>query len=229
MRKVILGTMSAFLVFFFILMPISFVQAADGIPPTTVIQIGSPEYTTVDMTYVTSETLFTLVATDNPGGSGVLGTWYMILNTTYTSGVIQYSAPFSLAGLADGVYAIHFMSMDNVGNEEDPLGSIIVTLFSWNYVYEDIYGRGTTLKINTAHEFFQFITPDKDYGIREAYIMYVYETPYPGTRIRMLHVDSELYLNAKCVGAPYDFCGAFAIDKQTQEQYWLIDALLIEP
>ncbi|MEM3628630.1 MAG: hypothetical protein QXE06_04590 [Candidatus Bathyarchaeia archaeon] len=94
---------------------------------------------------------------------------YRVFNSNYDSGWQTYTGPFNLAGLTDGVYTIEFNSTDNLGNTETT-NSVQITLFSWNYIFTDSYGRGTILKINIAHKFFQFITPDKDYGIREAHI-----------------------------------------------------------
>ena len=92
------------------------------------------------------------------------------------------------------------------------------TTFSWNYVFEDTYGRDTTLKINTPHKFFQFITPDKDYGIRKATNMTV------GGRLMIIwHKNSELRLLTIAIDTQIDFCFAYAKDMQTGNWYLLID------
>jgi hypothetical protein len=91
-------------------------------------------------------------------------------------------------------------------------------LFSWNYIFTDSYGRGTTLKINLAHKFFQFITPDKDYGIRNATYMRVYKRA-----IIICHQDNELKLATISMDTQLDFCIAYAKDTQTGKEYWLID------
>jgi hypothetical protein len=122
-----------------------------------------------------------------------------------------------LTSLADGVYTIEFNSTDNLGNAE-ATKSIQVTLFSWNYIFEDTYGRGTTLKINLAHKFFQFITPDKDYGIRNATYM-----RQCGRAIIIQHCDGELRLITISVDTKLDFCLATAWDQKTRKQYFLID------
>jgi hypothetical protein len=98
-----------------------------------------------------------------------------------------------------------------------------IPIFVWNYVFTDSYGRGTTLKINTAYKFFQFITPDKDYGIREATYMRVH-----GRTITMRHEDNQLRLITLTVDTKLDFCVAIAWDKQTRKQYFLIDKPGIE-
>ena len=187
----------------------------DNTPPTTSLTIGEPKYIS-DTTYVTPCMPFTLEADDGEG-SGVYSITYRIYNGTYDSGWLPYTGPFYLTSLADGVYTIEFNSTDNLGNTE-ATNSIQVTLFSWNYIFTDSYGRGTTLKINLAHKFFQFITPDKDYGIRNATYMRVYNRA-----IIICHKDNELKLATISVDTQLDFCIAYAKDIQTGKEYWLID------
>jgi len=199
----------------------------EDIPPTTTLEIGEPKY--ADATgniYVSSATPFTLSAEDNPGGTGVASTLHRIYNSTYNSGWIEYSGPFYLIGLSDGKYSIDYYSIDNAGNVE-PTNTATVILFSWQYIYEDTQ-RGTTLKININHKFFQFITMDEDYGIRQASRMYEsYVTLYyngeyislPAIIIR--HRDSELLINAYA-GTSVPFCYAIARDLQTGKRYRII-------
>jgi 3D (Asp-Asp-Asp) domain-containing protein len=191
-------------------------ELKDVVPPTTTLTIGEPKYVT-DITYVTPETPFSLNATDNPGGTGVALTAYRIRKATYDSGWLPYTEPFHLVGLADGTYSIDYNSTDNAHNVE-PTHTINVTLFSWNYIFEDTYGRGTILKINLAHKFFQFTTPDKDYGIREATYM-----RQCGRAIIIHHYDDELRLITTAVDTKLDFCVAIAWDTQTGKRYFLID------
>jgi uncharacterized repeat protein (TIGR01451 family) len=191
-------------------------ELKDTVPPTTILTIGEPKYVT-EITYVTPDTPFILSATDDPGGTGVALTAYKIRNTTYDSGWITYTEPFYLTGLNDGTYHIDYNSTDNAGNVE-PTQTVTITLFSWNYVFEDTYGRGTALKINIAHKFFQFITPDKDYGIRKATYMRVYHRT-----ITIRHEDNELRLITLAVDTKLDFCFAMAWDVQTGKRYLLID------
>jgi len=193
----------------------------DTIPPTTLLTIGEPKYVT-EVTYVTPDTPFNLTAADNPGGTGVALTAYKIRNVTYDSGWLTYTEPFRLTGLIDSVYSIDYNSTDNANNVE-PTQTVTVTLFSWNYVFEDTYGRGTILKINIAHKFFQFITPDKDYGITNATNMRLC-----GRAIIIKHCDSELRLITVAVDTKLDLCVAIAWDKQTRKQYILIDKPGIE-
>jgi len=196
-------------------------EVIDTIPPTTLLTIGEPKYVT-EITYVTHDTPFNLTATDNPGGTGVALTAYKIRNATYDSGWLTYTETFYLTGLTDGVYTIDYNSTDNANNVE-PTNTINVTLFSWNYVFTDSYGRETTLKINTEHHFFQFITPDNDYGIRKATYMRLC-----GRAIIIKHYDNELRLITVAVDTKLDFCYAIAWDAQTGKRYFLIDKVGIE-
>jgi len=192
-----------------------YVIATDSTPPTTTLIIGEPKYL-AEITYVTPDTPFILEANDGEG-SGVYLTSYRIRNSNYNTGWLLYTEPFNLTGLTDGVYTIEFNSTDYAGNVE-ATNTIQVTLFSWNYVFRDSYGRGTTLKINLAHKFFQFITPDKDYGMRNATYMRVYKRA-----IIIYHKDNELKLATISIDTQLDFCIAYAKDNQTGKEYWLID------
>ncbi|MBS7637009.1 right-handed parallel beta-helix repeat-containing protein [Candidatus Bathyarchaeota archaeon] len=189
----------------------------DNTPPSTTITVGEPKLV-ANTIFVTTETLFSLYA-DDGSGSGVYSTAYRIYNNTYNGEWKPYSEPFRLTSLSDGVYTIEFNSTDNLGNVESTK-SIQVTLFSWNYVFTDTEGRGTTLKINLAYQLFQFISPDKDYGIRKA------------TTIRKLgrayivaHYDGQLALSAVFINTNLDFCIATAWDLQTGKHYILLDKM----
>jgi hypothetical protein len=186
----------------------------DNTPPITTLTISGPKYVSY-ITYVTPDTPFILEAED--AGAGVNATNYRIYNSTYDSGWMTYGGPFNLTSLVDGTYTIEYYSIDNVQNAE-PTQAINVTLFSWNYIFEDTYGRGTILKINLAHKFFQFITPENDYGIRNATYM-----RQCGRAIIIQHCDGELRLITISVDTKLDFCLAIAWDQQTRKQYFLID------
>jgi PKD repeat protein/protocatechuate 3,4-dioxygenase beta subunit len=191
----------------------------DNTPPATTLIIGEPKYIS-DITYVTPETSFTLEATDT--GSGIYSIAYRIYNATYDSNWIPYTKPFYLTFLADGIYTIEYNSTDNVQNTQITQ-TVNIILFSWNYIFEDTYGRGTILKINIAHKFFQFTTPDKDYGIRKATYM-----QQCGRTIVIQHRDNELRLITIAVDTKLDFCYAIAWDLQTGKRYVLIDKIGIE-
>jgi hypothetical protein len=124
----------------------------DNTPPITTLTIDEPKYVSC-ITYVTPDTPFILEAED--AGAGVNVIIFRIFNSTYYIGWMTYTGPFNLTSLADGTYTIKYYSIDNVQNAETAQ-AISVTLFSWNYIFEDTYGRDTILKINLAHKFFQF-------------------------------------------------------------------------
>ena len=123
-----------------------------------------------------------------------------------------------LTSLRDGNYTIAYNSTDNVGNVETT-HYINVTLFSWNYIFEDSFGRGTILKINVKHKFFQLITPDKDYGIRQAIYM-----RKCGITIVIRYCNEEIRLISVAI-PKFDFCIAIAWDKQTCTRYFLLDKI----
>ena len=92
---------------------------ADTTSPTTTLTIGSPQYIDIGgNVYVNSSTLFTLTATDNPGGTGVKATAYRIYDTSYDTGWLEYTLPFNLLIPSDGAYNIDYNSTDNAGNVE---------------------------------------------------------------------------------------------------------------
>jgi hypothetical protein len=186
----------------------------DNTPPSTTISIGQPKYV-ADKTYVTRDAQFALEANDCEG-SGIYSIAYRISNTTYNSGWLPYTAPFRLTALSDGVYTISFNATDKVGNME-AAKSIQVTLFSWNCVFTDSYGRGTILKINAQYKLFQFIAPGKDFGVKQDAKMFA----FCGV-ILIGYKDSAMQLAAAGAYGQLTFCTATARDKQTGKQYLLI-------
>ena len=203
--------------------PPKFQTVIDSTPPITTLEISDPKY--VDVTgeiYVTPTTPFTLIASDDPNGTGVASTLYRIYNSTYDSDWIIYNASFRLAPLADGTYTIEYYSKDKAGNTET-IHTLNVTLFSWNYVFKDSYGRRTILKINLVHKFFQFITPDRDYNIRKATYMREY-----GRANKIQYYDEKLRLITLAVNTQLDLCIVAAWDQQTGKHYLLIDKAGIE-
>jgi hypothetical protein len=184
----------------------------DNTPPTTNPTIGDPKYVS-GRTYVTPDTPFTLTATD--AGSGVKLTTYRINSSSYDSGWLTYTNPISLNSLSDGNCTISFNSSDNVENVE-ATHRIDVTLFSWSYVFKDSDGRGTILKINTAYKFFQFIAPNKDFGIKyDAKMIQLCKQV-----IIICYEDKQMRIGATAVDART--CSAIAWDKQTCKTYLLI-------
>jgi len=186
----------------------------DNTPPITDITIAQPKYVT-DMIYVTPDTLFTIITHDG-NGSGTHIIAYRIFNSTYNSGWLNYTSPFTLAFLTDGTYTIAYNSTDNVRNME-MTHYINIILFSWDCIFKDCFGRQTILKINVKHKFFQLITPDKDYGIRQATYMRIC-----GITIIIRHCDEEIRLISAAI-PKFDFCIAIARDKQTRTKYFLLD------
>lgn len=189
----------------------------DDTPPSTDIIVGEPKFV-ANVIYVTPETPFALYA-DDDAGSGVYSTAYRIYNSTYNTGWTLYSSPFCLTALSDGTYIIEYYSTDKLGNTE-PTNSIQITLFSWNYIFTDTQGRGTTLKINLAHKLFQFITPDKDYSIRQAFAVLKLGRVY-----MVAHYDGQLALSAVFMNTNIDFCITTAWDLQTGKHYILLDKM----
>ena len=186
----------------------------DNTPPSTDITIGEPKYVS-ETIYVTSKAPLILEANDGEG-AGIHSVVYRIYNETYDSGWLLYTEPFYLTGLADGVYMIEFNGTDNLGNVE-AVKSIRVRLFSWNFIFMDSYGRDATLKINVQHKFFQFITSDKDYGIKKASWMQVYHIT-----LLIYYKDDHLKLISKAI-PKIDFCFTIAWDRETHTRYVLID------
>ena len=101
---------------------VSIYPEEDTIPPTTTKIVGEPnyekwygEYDGYDW-YVTSETPFTLTASD--AGSGVAGTYYRTCYIDTWSNWTEYrEEPFYLVG--DGPHYIEFYSVDYAGNIEE--------------------------------------------------------------------------------------------------------------
>jgi hypothetical protein len=92
-----------------------------------------------------------------------------------------------------------------------------MTAISWEYVFKDAK-RGTMLKISTDDKYFQFIAPDKDFGIKYDANMKVFSHV-----IIICYKDSEMSLVATAIDDVFDFCSAVAWDKQTGKTYLLID------
>jgi parallel beta-helix repeat protein len=117
----------------------------------------------------------------------------------------------------DGVFEHTFTSDSELTHDE-----FLMQTISWEYVFKDPL-RHTILKISTDDGYFQFITPDKDYGVRNATYMRVYKRT-----IIVLHEDGELRLITLALDITLDFCVANAWDVQTGKRYFLIDKVGIE-
>lgn len=87
--------------------------------PVTSLNYSYPSYKTTSTTYVTKNTTFTLIASDDI--SGVANTYYKINSESWT----LYTEPFTLPNLPDGTYTLYFYSVDKLGNEEPAKSSSI--------------------------------------------------------------------------------------------------------
>ena len=97
-------------------------------PPVTLLTIGDPQYIDpLDNIYVSASTRFNLTAEDNMGGSGVISTSYRICEIACDTGWLNYTEPFNLTRLTDGVCSIDYNSTDYAGNVE-PTKTITVIL-----------------------------------------------------------------------------------------------------
>jgi len=197
--------------------PIAIGPIVDNTPPTTGIVFGQPSIKVAERVFLTGSTPVSLTATDNQGGSGVSLTTYKVCNNTFDSDWLTYNGACNLSSYANGNYTIAYNSTDNAGNIEKT-NTVQVTLFSWNYVFTDSQGRGTVLQICTQFKLFQFIAPDKDFGVK-----------YDSNMRILKHViiigyeDKEMRLVTTAVDDRIDFCSAICWDKQTRKHYLLID------
>lgn len=91
----------------------------DDTYPVTTLLIGEPKYLdTEGNIYVSSSTLFTLIAEDNIGGSDVAYSSYRVYDASYDTGWLTYTEPFNLLGPVDGPIRIDYRSTDFAGNVE---------------------------------------------------------------------------------------------------------------
>lgn len=140
----------------------------------------------------------------------------------------------SVIGTGTGEFTLHIFEQDESGaistlleaSESISLGetkeyTIVATLepfvIDWEYVFKDPK-RGTVLKISTDDKYFQFIAPDKDFGIKYDANMKVLNHI-----IIICYEDSEVRLMATAVDDCIDFCSAIVWDKETGKIYVLID------
>jgi PKD repeat protein len=92
-----------------------------------------------------------------------------------------------------------------------------LTAISWEHIFTDVK-RNTTLRISTDDRYFQFIAPDKDFGVKHDANMKVLK------RVAIIsYDDTELRLIATAIDDGIDFCSAVCWDKQTRKTYLLID------
>jgi len=71
---------------------------------------------------------------------------------------------FTVTNLSRGItYYFAIKTADEIPNWSNL--SNVAKGFTWSYIFEDTYGRNTTLKININEKAFQFTTSDEDYGM----------------------------------------------------------------
>jgi len=89
----------------------------------------------------------------------------------------------------------------------------------WEYAYED-ESTGNKIFISTDDKSFQFVTPEKDYGITEADTMIV-------TRRSTIvsHMDDEISLLSFSLNSNIDYCLTYVRDMQTGNTYVLLDRI----
>jgi predicted GH43/DUF377 family glycosyl hydrolase len=92
--------------------PIAINLFVDDSPPTTNLDIIGNKIGT-NPTYVDSDTLFDLSATD--GGAGLENSMYSIDGGSW----MPFTAPFTMQSLADGLHHLSYRSVDNLGNTEE--------------------------------------------------------------------------------------------------------------
>ncbi|MFQ6003272.1 MAG: OmpL47-type beta-barrel domain-containing protein [Candidatus Zixiibacteriota bacterium] len=99
----------------------------DSTPPETVISISEPKHILGGVTYVKSNTQFTLKADDGKG-SGIALTEYKVDDGDWT----PYSEPFTV--LKEGEHTISYRSKDKVENVEDAkrLSIFVESLKPWD-------------------------------------------------------------------------------------------------
>ena len=186
----------------------------DNTRPSTNLAIGDPKYAAATSTFVTAYTSFTLSSNDG-SGSGVASVFYRIWNDAYNSGWQTYSGPFYLATLAKENYTISYYSADNLGNKEAE-HTVKIVLFSWTYVFQDSYGRGTKLEICTQYGLFDFIVPGKDFGIKyDSHITLLKSVIMIGYQDTTMSV---IAVAAYRTGV----CAATVWDKQANKMYLLV-------
>jgi len=136
-----------------------------------------------------------------------------------------------LVGKETGDFHLHVLSMSNDSLTLDKWlnGTVISNAIRtcsvsvgveplaimWEYVFKDAK-RGTILKISTDDKYFQFMAPNKDFGIKHDPKMTVLKNV-----IVICYNDSTMRLIATAIHDRIDFCSAVAWDKQTGKMYLL--------
>jgi len=90
-----------------------------------------------------------------------------------------------------------------------------MTSISWEHVFKDAK-RGMMLKISIDDKYFQFIAPNKDFGIKHDPNMISYRNV-----IAIYYKDSEILMTAIAATGKIVGCTATLLDRQTRKLYWL--------
>jgi len=90
----------------------------DMTSPTTLITQPQYIYNSGSKNFTNGSALFTLSATDNTGGSGIMATSYWIAVNGVSGSWTSYTGAFTLGSSANGTYTIAWYSKDNAGNVE---------------------------------------------------------------------------------------------------------------
>lgn len=86
------------------------VVRVDTIAPSSLVTFTPAQ----GISYVNRTTSFTLIPSDNAGGSGIASRFYKIGAGAWTT----YSGPFTLGAYPNGTYTIYHYCVDNIGNVE---------------------------------------------------------------------------------------------------------------
>lgn len=145
-----------------------------------------------------------------------------------------------LVGTATGSYAltIEYITAEQtltqtfngaISQQEKQYYSAIISetgemqTISWEHVFKDPK-RGTMLKISTDDKYFQFIAPDKDFGIKHDPKMIVYKNI-----IGICYRDTEMSIVAAAIVSPTKTCVATVLDKSTRRTHLLVSATCRSP
>lgn len=135
-------------------------QQEDVTPPDTTLDVGTPQYSELDLLWVSPSTSHTLVAEDNVDPPAALETnfrFYPVAGAPGAPVFGLYDVPFNLRG-SDGRYRVEFFSRDTAGNAEEIEFRIehldstppLVTWAAGTPVFRDDFGR-TWVTAETLH------------------------------------------------------------------------------
>jgi hypothetical protein len=112
-------------------------------------------------------------------------------------------------------YLIRVIASDGVNTAMDDSDNPFTILAGWTHIFRDST-RKTELRININDRTFQFVAPDKDFGVKhDAKMIQLKQV------IIICYEDKEMRLTATAVDDRT--CVAIACDKQTGKSYWLME------